>query len=341
MSLPVDPLPPEELFRRHSPELLRFFTRQTRCSELAADLRQETWLRLQGRRTEEIGNVRAFLYRIARNLLIDHHRQQQNRPQSAPLDEALESELPDPERAIEDSRRLARLQLLMHELPEHLRQALWLTPPGWHADVRTQAGEIREITLEDGSRLQLNGATALDWNADADGQRRVRLYRGQVDFLVAADAVHPFVIEAGEARIRVTGTRFDVNLLGDQVLLAVSEGHVQVSDAEGRERAVQAGEQIAWLAGRLQSLQPLDAARALAWQRGRLVFRDRPLPEVFEELQRQQAQQVLFLDARARTLKVTGVFAMDDPQAVLRAIETALPVKLTRLPGVLLVSSDG
>ncbi len=124
MSLPVDPLPPEELFRRHSPELLRFFTRQTRCSELAADLRQETWLRLQGRRTEEIGNVRAFLYRIARNLLIDHHRQQQTRPQSAPLDEALESELPDPERAIEDSRRLARLQLLMHELPEHLRQAL-------------------------------------------------------------------------------------------------------------------------------------------------------------------------------------------------------------------------
>lgn len=219
--------------------------------------------------------------------------------------------------------------------------ALWLSPPSWHADLRTQAGEIREVTLEDGSRLQLNGATALDWSADADGQRRVRLYRGQVDFQVAADVVHPFVIEAAEARIRVTGTRFDVNLLGDQVLLAVTEGHVQVSDADGRERAVQAGEQIAWAGGRLQSLQPLDAARALAWQRGRLVFRDRPLPEVFEELQRQQAQQVLFLDARARALKVTGVFALDDPQAVLRAIETTLPVKLTRLPGVLLVSSDG
>lgn len=124
MSLPVDPQPPEELFRRHSGELLRFFTRQTRCSELAADLRQETWLRLQGRPTEEIGNVRAFLYRIARNLLIDHHRQQQSRPQLTLLDETLESELPEPEQATEDSRRLARLQTLMEELPEHLRQAL-------------------------------------------------------------------------------------------------------------------------------------------------------------------------------------------------------------------------
>ncbi|WP_296270201.1 FecR family protein [Pseudomonas sp. UBA6323] len=217
--------------------------------------------------------------------------------------------------------------------------ALWLAPPGWHADVRTEAGEVREVTLDDGSQLQLNGATALDWDANADGLRRVRLYRGQVDFQVTADAAHPFVIEVGEARIRVTGTRFDVNLLGDQVLLAVTEGHVQVSDAGGSERAVQAGEQIAWQGGRLQSLEPLDRARALAWQRGRLVFRDRPLPEVFEELQRQQSQQVLFLDAQARGLKVTGVFALDDPQAVLHAIETALPVKLTRLPGVLLVSS--
>lgn len=219
--------------------------------------------------------------------------------------------------------------------------ALWMAPPGWHADVRTEAGEIREVTLDDGSLLHLNGATALDWEANVDGQRRVRLYRGQVDFQVAADAAHPFVIDAGAARIRVTGTRFDVNLLGDQVLLAVSEGHVQVSDADGNERAAQAGEQIAWQDGRLQSLEPLDAARALAWQRGRLVFRDRPLPEVFEELQRQQAQRVLFLDATARELKVTGVFALNDPQAVLRAIETALPVKLTRLPGVLLVSSEG
>lgn len=219
--------------------------------------------------------------------------------------------------------------------------ALWMAPPGWHADVRTEAGEIREVTLDDGSLLHLNGATALDWEANVDGLRRVRLYRGQVDFQVAADAAHPFVIDAGAARIRVTGTRFDVNLLGDQVLLAVSEGHVQASDADGNERAVQAGEQIAWQDGRLQSLEPLDAARALAWQRGRLVFRDRPLPEVFEELQRQQAQRVLFLDATARELKVTGVFALNDPQAVLRAIETALPVKLTRLPGVLLVSSEG
>lgn len=219
--------------------------------------------------------------------------------------------------------------------------ALWMAPPGWHADVRTEAGEIREVTLEDGSLLQLNGATSLDWDANVDGVRRVRLYRGQADFQVAADASHPFIIEAGDARIRVTGTRFDVNLLGDQVLLAVSEGHVQVSDAEGTERAVQAGQQIAWRAGHLQELQALDAARALAWQRGRLVFRDRPLPEVFEELQRQQAQRVLFLDATARELKVTGVFALNDPQAVLRAIETALPVKLTRLPGVLLVSAEG
>ena len=112
------------LYQRHRNELLAFITRRVRCRETASDLLQDAFIRLMHSERSDIGNLRAFLYRIARNLLIDHHRQQQTRPQSAPLDEALESELPDPERAIEDSRRLARLQLLMHELPEHLRQAL-------------------------------------------------------------------------------------------------------------------------------------------------------------------------------------------------------------------------
>ncbi|WP_416637190.1 RNA polymerase sigma factor [Pseudomonas sp. OHS18] len=68
-------------FQRHAGELLRFLTRQLKCSELAADLRQETWLRFQRRGADEVGNLRAFLYRIARNLIIDHQRQQRARPQ--------------------------------------------------------------------------------------------------------------------------------------------------------------------------------------------------------------------------------------------------------------------
>ena len=224
----------------------------------------------------------------------------------------------------------AALLLLALWLP----QGAWL---GWYADVATAPGEVRSITLDDGSILTLNGATALDWTL-SEGRREVRVYHGEVDLQVAKDASRPFFVDAGPAHIRVTGTRFDVDYDGRDVVLAVTEGQVQASDAASRPLAVGANQQVHWRAERMQQLQPLDARQQLAWQRGKLVFRGQPLSEVFAALQRSQSQRVIFLDDSVRELKVTGVFAHDDPQAVLRAIESNLPVRLVRLPGLLLVS---
>lgn len=219
--------------------------------------------------------------------------------------------------------------------------ALWLPQGTWvglYADIHTAPGEVRELRLDDGSLLTLNGDTALDWEFSGE-RREVRLYRGEADFQVAHDPSKPFVVEAGPARIRVTGTRFDVNHSGERVDLSVTQGHVQASAEQSPAVAVKAGQQVSWQAGRLQAVQPLDAQQRLAWQRGKLVFRDRPLGEVFADLERSQSARVLFLDDTARTLQVTGVFALDDPLAVLRAIEGHLPVRLVRLPGMILVAS--
>ena len=219
--------------------------------------------------------------------------------------------------------------------------ALWLPRGTWiglYADISTQPGEVRELRLADGSLLTLNGDSALDWQF-VDGRREVRLYRGEADFQVAHDPARPFTVTAGEARIRVTGTRFDVRLEEGGVDLAVSEGRVLAS-SEGREPLpVVGGQQVQWRDGELQVPQALDARQRLGWQRGKLIFRDRPLEQVFAELERSQSARVLFVDEAARRVQVTGVFALDDPQAVLSAVETTLPVRLVRLPGLILVAS--
>ena len=225
----------------------------------------------------------------------------------------------------------AALLLLAAWLPQHT----WL---GWYADLATAPGEIRRIELEDGSMITLNGATALDWSNEGS-QRTIRLYRGEADFQVAPDAARPFVVEAGPAHIRVTGTRFDVDYSAEQVVLAVTEGKVLASDAKAVPKQVVASQQVRWQSDELQDIQPLDARQQLAWLRGKLVFRAQPLSEVFARLQRSQSERVLFVDDSVRDLKVTGVFASDEPHAVLRAIESTLPVRIVRLPGLLLVSA--
>ncbi|MGN7938191.1 FecR family protein, partial [Pseudomonas sp. 22447] len=131
--------------------------------------------------------------------------------------------------------------------------ALWLPRGTWiglYADISTQPGEVREVRLADGSLLTLNGDSALDWQF-VDGRREVRLYRGEADFQVAHDPARPFMVSAGEARIRVTGTRFDVRLEEGGVDLAVSEGRVLASSAGGEPRPVVGGQQVQWRGGAL------------------------------------------------------------------------------------------
>ncbi|HEX2055091.1 MAG TPA: sigma factor, partial [Nitrospiraceae bacterium] len=62
-------------FERHHDDLLRFFTRKLGCRELAADCAQDTYVHLARMDASiTIDNPRAFLFRVAANLAIDHLR---------------------------------------------------------------------------------------------------------------------------------------------------------------------------------------------------------------------------------------------------------------------------
>lgn len=63
-------------WRQHEAELFRFLTSKTGDSDKAADLLQELFLRARAHSDNfcEMENPRAWLYRAARNLLIDEYR---------------------------------------------------------------------------------------------------------------------------------------------------------------------------------------------------------------------------------------------------------------------------
>ncbi|MFN4276664.1 MAG: RNA polymerase sigma factor [Ferrovibrio sp.] len=62
-------------FAEHQDSLKRYLARRLGNAALAEDLTQETWLRAaQAEGTAIIGNPRAYLFRIAANLALDHQR---------------------------------------------------------------------------------------------------------------------------------------------------------------------------------------------------------------------------------------------------------------------------
>ncbi|WP_110651167.1 RNA polymerase sigma factor [Salinicola peritrichatus] len=147
----------DDLYRQYQPELLGFLSRQLGCRELAADLCHEVYLRLfNAPRKSEPDNPRAYLFRIARNLLIDQRRRQA--PELIAI-ETLEPMLACPracpETAICDQQCAHRLGETLSRLPERLRRALV-----WH---RLEGLTQREI----GERLGVSERMAGRYIAQA------------------------------------------------------------------------------------------------------------------------------------------------------------------------------
>jgi transmembrane sensor len=109
--------------------------------------------------------------------------------------------------------------------------------PLWNV-YSTGTGEIRTVTLDDGSTVWLNGDSRLrvDFTAPT---RRVVLERGEAFFKVAHDTSRPFVVDAESQRITVTGTQFDVRRAPESVEVSVTEGHVNVDSAASPDESGQ------------------------------------------------------------------------------------------------------
>jgi RNA polymerase sigma-70 factor (ECF subfamily) len=77
----------EALFAAHHHRLFRYFCRAVGHPEAARDLTQDVFVRVSRTAVPPIdeGGIRAWLFSIARNLALDHHRTRQRHPEPAAL----------------------------------------------------------------------------------------------------------------------------------------------------------------------------------------------------------------------------------------------------------------
>lgn len=152
------------LFRRHSGELWRFLRRRGVSDDIAADLTQDTFVRLlSATPADQSDNARAYLFRISNNLLIDYQRRQLTSPFDDATDEtlaAIADPAPSAETAIYDRQRLAVVAAALAELPERSRNAFLLH--------RLAGKTLAEIGPEVGL------STTQTWTVIRDAYRHIR-----------------------------------------------------------------------------------------------------------------------------------------------------------------------
>jgi RNA polymerase sigma-70 factor (ECF subfamily) len=128
----------DEFYRDTHPRLWSFLVRTTGERDLADDVAQEAFVRLLGSRGAELPpeERRAYLYRIARNLVRDAARRRETERSGAPR-AAGDGVAPEPAEPM--GRRAA---VALAGLRERDRQLLWLAhAEGWkHADIAAALG---------------------------------------------------------------------------------------------------------------------------------------------------------------------------------------------------------
>jgi RNA polymerase sigma-70 factor (ECF subfamily) len=94
--MPLDEDVVAAIYREHGEALRRFVLSASRDAQAAEDVVQETVLRVWQQAPQITGSLRSYLFRTARNIMIDNYRRAQRRPV-----EASERDVVDPSEAAE------------------------------------------------------------------------------------------------------------------------------------------------------------------------------------------------------------------------------------------------
>ncbi|MGC4098075.1 MAG: RNA polymerase sigma factor [Nitrospira sp.] len=135
----------EQLFFQHRLELTRCLYRIVRCEQTAADLCQETYMRLVSLGENTVVTYpRALLFRTATNLAIDYQRRRQHA--AAAIEKEVPLDIPDPapsaETVIWSKEQVQVLKEAITELPPKCRQVFILLKFDHlsHAEVASRLG---------------------------------------------------------------------------------------------------------------------------------------------------------------------------------------------------------
>lgn len=211
----------------------------------------------------------------------------------------------------------------------------------WQSDYRTGTGEMRNVTLSDGSSVTLDTGSAIAVNYE-DGQRGVRLLAGHAWFDVAHDEKHPFTVSAANARVRVTGTAFDVGLDDDSIDVTLARGGVQIAWDDKAPITLRPGDRI-HLARPSHSVDRSRMAISSmgSWRHGRLIIEDVPLSEGIDQLRRYYSGAIVLTSSELGQRRVTGVFDVHAPEEALRLMVRQHGASVRSVtPWLLIVSAD-
>jgi ferric-dicitrate binding protein FerR (iron transport regulator) len=144
----------------------------------------------------------------------------------------------------------------------------------------TPPGRNFSLLLQDGTTVQLNSLTTIQFPSSFTGLNREVFVNGEAYFKIAKNEQKPFLVHLPKSTVKVLGTEFNVNTYQEDLsTVALVEGAVRV-EVDSQSAIIKPGFETAFNDHEILSTTKFDEDDVLAWRQGIYLFHSASLHEL-------------------------------------------------------------
>jgi transmembrane sensor len=203
-----------------------------------------------------------------------------------------------------------------------------------YASVTTSDSVQTTVVLPDGTRVWLNYGSELQYSRRFKANRTLQL-NGEAYFEVAHDSLHPFVVHANNASVRVLGTKFNVEAYANTAIDDVTVTEGRVSYGAGQETVKLIAGDKGLFSKETGAVQKTinDDANFLSWKTKAFIFDNTQLTDALSDLAKVYRFTFKFSAPSLSNLTLTAQFTNRPLDEILQTISLTLSVKIIKQSG--------
>ncbi len=206
--------------------------------------------------------------------------------------------------------------------------------------------QVQEVQLSEGSKITVNSNSKLTYPKKFEKDKRLVALNGEAFFEIAKDPDRPFIIKAGEIRVEVLGTSFNVKAFENQneIEVTVSSGKVAVYLPENPdERVILVKGQKAIFYKLTTKIEASinDNINFNAWKTKQIIFEDTPMPDVVRIINEIYKSDLKLVGSQLSNCPVTTTFDNQSLESILNVLESTLDLKIERKRDSIEISGEG
>lgn len=165
-------------------------------------------------------------------------------------------------------------------------------------------GKDYQLTLSDGTSIQLNADSKIQFPVAFNGHTREVIISGEAYLNVAKDEQRPFIVHLSNSIIQVLGTEFNVNTYSNDKV-ALVKGAVKLS-IDNTSVLVKPGYAASYSAEKGIQTGPFNEEELLAWRQGTYVFHAATVQELCKVVTRWYGINVKYDNTTTGQRRFTG-----------------------------------